>query len=706
MVTVFNNSKWISAPKEVSSPIFYKEFEINCDHIKKAVLSITGLGYFEAMINGKPVTDYRLLPVASDYEKRDLSRKALYYPIEGYTGKNRIYFYRFNVKKLLNNGKNTLTVQLGNGWYIAKDFGEIKKTVFSLCITSDDGKTFVNSDGLENWTDSQIKYNNIFTGEIHDVNILPRKRHPVFVEKKPNAVLSRAIGIPDKIIRSVPFVYLGEADGRKIFDLNQSISGIVKVKTSAKKDSRITLRFAELLTESGELAFNFGIGAEWQVDGAPQIMKDTFITDGKKREFTPKFVWHAFRYFDVEGDFDELEVLELRTDTRVTSEFSSDSEGLNFLYNAFLSTQLGNMHGSFPSDCPHRERIGYTGDGQLCSLATMMTTDSREFYKKWIIDILDCQMKDGYVHHSAPYYGGAGGPGIWGSAIVYVPYNYYLTFGDESMLRLTYNGMKKWINYLSECLENGLLTHEVPSSLALGDWANLGGVQIPSEYVNSCCFIKILAIISRIAKIIGKSEDIPYYSELKEKISAAVTENFLGSDKITFADGIQGADAFAVWCGIAGKTTADHLAQSYKDADHFDTGIMGTDILLEVLFEYGYTDIAYNLLESREKGTFLYMKDNGATTLWENWGGGRMSRFHPMFGGVVRHFFSSILGIKQVNGSAGYKKIRISPKAPEKMNFAKGKMMTPLGEIKVSWQRINGKVQVSYSIPDGVEVIN
>ena len=705
MSDCFKNSKWICADKTVSSPIISKRFSV-LDNVKKAVLHVTGLGYFEALVNDKKVTDYLLLPVATDYEPRDLSRPALYYKIEGTTGTSRIYYYSFDVTDLLIMGENLLTVQLANGWYLVKDFGDTKKAIFSMEITTNCGTFFVNSDGTESWTESPIKYNNIFTGETVDYTKIDLDEKPVSIAPSPNSILSKEIGTPDKIIRSVPYKLINQIDGRKIYDLGESVSAVVRVKTSAKKNSKITLRFTELLTEENDLFFNFGIGAEWKVDNDFQIMKDVFITDGSTRVFQPKFVWHAFRYFDIEGDFDELEVLEIHSDTPVTSSFDSDSEGLNFLYNSFIATQLGNMHGSFPSDCPHRERIGYTGDGQVCTIATMMTISSREFYRKWIQDILDCQMEDGYVHHTAPYYGGAGGPGVWGSAIVYVPYNYYLQYGDLDILKSAFPGMLKWVKYLSTCLEDGLLTHEVESSLSLGDWANVGGVRIPAEYVNSCCFIKVISLVLEIASIIDSNVDLKHLHTLKDTITNSVISKYLDENKVSFAGSIQGADVFAVWCGIAGKKTIEHVAKTYENMNFFDTGFMGTDLLVELLFDNGYADIAYNLLESREKGTFLYMKDNGATTLWENWGGGRMSRFHPMFGGCSRHIFSSILGIKQAPNSVGYKKVIISPKAPTKMNFASGKMTTPYGEISVSWKRVNGKIIVDYSVPDEIEVVN
>lgn len=701
---VLSNAKWIGVLGDVSVPEIQRKFNISS--IKSALLTITGYGFFDVKLNGNPVTDYMFLPVASDFEPRDLADGSIYYRIKGTGIHPRTYYYEFDVTKLLIDGENTLTIRLGRGWNELKGYDKTLKTIYALDIKSDLGDKLIVSDGSEIWTDTEIRYNNIYTGEIIDHNAKSGVYNKVDLVSAPNSTLTKSMGTPDKIIRKLPTPRLiKEVNGRKIYDLGESISGLVKVRSSAKKGETITLSFTELLTEDNDLLFNFGVGAEWGADNGPQIMKDIFILDGEHTEYFPTFTWHAFRYFDIEGDFDEFEVYEIHSDTPITSTFESDSEGLNFLYDSFIKTQLGNMHSSFPSDCPHRERIGYTGDGQVCATASMMMLDSREFYRKWIQDILDCQMIDGYVHHTAPYYGGAGGPGIWGSAIVYVPYYYYLQYGEVEMLNHAFDGMCKWIDYLTTCLENGLLTHEVESSLSLGDWSNLGGVRLPSKFVNSCCFVKIISIVSEIAKIIGKENEIERFLPYQESTKQAVIDNFRGDDGISFADSVQGAEVFAVWAGIAGKETVKLIADNYKDADHFDTGFMGTDLLLDVLFNNGYEDIAYNLLSSRALGTFLYMKDNGATTLWELWSGAHMSRFHPMFGGCSRHIFSSILGIKQVDGSVGYKKITISPNAPKNMNYAKGSIMTPFGEIKVSWERVGGKIKLDYTVPEEIEIV-
>ena len=466
----FNSCKWIAADENCQSPVLIRRFYAK--QVVKATLTLTGLGYFEANINGLPVTPYRFLPVASDYEKRDGSKFA--YPSHDITV-NRIYFYSFDVSSLIKNGDNVLEIQLGNGWYrqterIAEgdvSYGNCLKAIYRLDV----GEETFFSDGSETWKESEIRYNNLFHGEIIDPNEPDGQESPVHILPPIKSILCEAIGTPDKAIRTLNPTLLKSENEKKIFDVGENISGVVRVHISSPKGERVVLRFAELLDENGDLDFRSTGDYFVSRSGKNQIMTDEFVSDGTDRFFEPKFVWHAFRYFDVTGDFDELEVIEIHSDCPVTSDFTSDSESLNFLYEAFLRTQLGNMHGSFPSDCPHRERLGYTGDGQLCAPAAMLTLDCREFYRKWIRDILDCQDINGHVQHTAPFMGGAGGPGVWGSAIVFVPYSYYLHYGDESILRDCYMPMRKWIEYLSSRCDNGLIVCEEKGGWCLGDWA-------------------------------------------------------------------------------------------------------------------------------------------------------------------------------------------------------------------------------------------
>ena len=704
MSNTLKNCVWIGATSDVVSPVIIRKF--NTDNIKKATLIITGLGYFEALVNNKPVTDYMYLPVVTDYEPRDLTLCAHKNTVG--TTTNRIYYYSFDITSLLNGGQNTLSVQLGNGWYRQEEriaegkmsFGDTLKCIYKIILETTSGTVELCSDGSETYTDSAIRFSNIYLGEMVDYSVKLQKEQPVNILPSPKTVLCEAIGTPDKVIRTISPKKIAEINGRHIFDAGENITGVVSVKT----DSIVTLRFAENINDDTSLNFTSSTASYRTTrSGELQIMTDTFISDGTPRTFEAKFTFHAFRYFDIYGKYDDLTVKVIHADTPVTSTFSSNHEGMNFLYDAFLRTQLDNMHGSIPSDCPHRERLGYTGDGQLVAPTAMMMLDTKEFYKKWIQDILDCQDIDGHVRHTAPFMGGGGGPGGWGSAIVIVPYAYYKQYGDTDIIQQCYDKMKLWIGYLLAHSENGLVTSEDKGGWCLGDWASLEKMEIPEPYVNSCYLVKNLLMLEEMAALIGKDDDIPYYKSLRTTTEKAIVDTYYDADTAHFASGIQGADAFAVWCGIAGKETAEMLAQKYAEMSYFDTGFLCTDILCEVLCSYGYTNVFLSLLGSEKLGTFLYMKRNGATTIWEYFIG-KCSHNHPMFGACARQLFQSVLGIRQRAGTAGYSDVIINPVKTVPNLKVSGSISTPRGVITVSLDTTGKKPIIKVDAPSSIKV--
>ena len=692
---------WIGTDENDASPVIMRRFSL--ENTGKAVLFITGLGYFEAFINGEPVTDQWFLPVVSDYEPRDLT--AFLYPLKDETT-NRIYGYEFDVTQLLKAGENLLEIRLGNGFYRqterccegATSFGNVLKAVYRLDVETDGGAVCIASDGSETQRDSEIRYNNLFHGEVIDYTCALAQEKPVAVLPAPKAEISPAIGTPDRMIRVIKPMLLGEKDGKKIFDAGENLTGVVRLAISAPCGSRTVIRFAEECQADLTLDFLSAGSAHISASGKHQIQEDVFITDGEKRVFSPRFVWHAFRYFEVEGPFDEAEVCVIHSDAPVTSSFHTELEGLQFLYDGFIRTQLCNMHGSHPSDCPHRERLGYTGDGQVCTPAAMMTLDCREFYRKWIQDILDCQDKrTGHVQHTAPLMGGGGGPGVWGAAIIMVPYAYYRQYGDRSMLERCFEPMMKWIGYLTTRMEDGLIVREEEGGWCLGDWCTLEPIRISVSYVNTCCLVRMLMTMEEIAQTIGRTGELACLTKLRKDAQEAVRRHFFHPETGHYDVGDQGADAYAVWCGVAGEDTMKQAGAFYDALGHFDTGFVGTDMLLEVLFDHGYAGTAVKLLESRELGSFLYMKDRGATTIWENWTGAE-SHNHPMFAAGARHLFSGVLGITQREGTAGYQDVIIRPcRLPKPVS---GSLMTMLGRLSVA---VDGQ-SVKVEAPAGMKV--
>ena len=695
--------RWIKADDCCESPIIVHRFQ--AQQPVEGSIEITGLGYFAVKLNGKEITADRFVPAASDYEKRDF--KNLLYPISD-TFTHRIYFLRYDCGHVLQTGENQIEIQLANGFYrqtqrVAEgnmEYGQDLKTAFCLTFRDESGTHQVYSDGTELWRDSEIVSSHLFIGEVHDArkgSVKPQWK-PVHLLSAPQAELSLQTCPADRVISTVTPVLLKQDGNRQIYDAGENISGNVRITTCAPAGTQIRLRFAENYID-GELDFK-STGSEYIcTNGSRQIMEDVFICDGTRRSFEPMFVWHAFRYFEIIGPVESAAVQVIHSNTPVNSAFSSDAEGMNWLYNAFLRTQLNNMHGGVPSDCPHRERLGYTGDGQVCAEAAMLTIESRAFYRKWIRDILDCQdVVGGHVQHTAPFMGGGGGPGGWGCAIVLVPYQYYLRYGETEMLHKCYEPMKKWCGYLDSRLEGNLVTSEEPGGWCLGDWCTAEKTVLPTPFVNTYYYIRCLRILQEIAVLLGRAEDTAGFTFREKALTEALVNAYYDRSTGNFFQNIQGANAYALHLGLGDERTLKNLVAFYRQLGRFDTGFLGTDILLEVLYKNGQADLAYQLLNSREKGSFLYMKDRGATTLWETWGG-EESHDHPMFGAGARHLITSVLGIGQAPQTAGYSDIVICPQIAEQMQYAKGHIQTENGTISTGWRKEDGKIYLSAQLP-------
>ena len=491
----------------------------------------------------------------------------------------------------------------------------------------------------------------------------------------------------ERAIKPVKLFDLGEVS---IYNMGENISGYPVVAATVD-GANITVRCSEEINPDGTLNFD-------SCDRG-QIQKDEYRNAKKGEECMPWFTWHGFRYFELTNNAEPVRCEVVHSDCAVTSSFESDSEMLNWLYDAYIRTQLSNMHSGVPSDCPHIERLGYTGDGQLCCEAAMMLLDSQKFYKKWLEDISDCQsIGNGHVQHTAPFMGGGGGPAGWGGAIAVVPYEMYKIYGDKETFRRYLPKILRYFDYLDSRSSGGLVCREEEGGWCLGDWCPPEQITICEPFVNTALYVKQMMMTKEASEAIGESETAAMLEKRIEEKKQAILNAYYSPQTGSFIGDAQGSNSFAVDIGLGGERAFNNTKKKYDAADAFDTGIFGTDILTRVLFERGCADTAFRLLTSTGKGSFYNMKTQGATTIWENWDGER-SHSHPMFGAVTRYLFSFILGITQEKNSAGYEKIVIAPQIPDGLNRASGHITTVRGEIAVSFVRTEREMDFYVTVP-------
>ncbi len=685
--------KWIACG-QCESPLLVKRFVVNTRCT--AEIDICGLGFFELYLNGNKVSEDLLTPVWSDYGPR--KGRKIRYPIHDEFS-HRVYYCHYELERYIRPGDNYLEILLGNGWYNQHERmaeGEMwydrPKLWFDLCMFDGIEETHLVSDETLKWCPSYITYNNVYMGEIQDLRMLeamPGLGKGVFFAEEttpPGGKMELQTCPADRVIRTIAPICLGVVDGRRIFDVGENITGWAAVTCQGSCGEEVVIRYAESLNEHGALDFT-------STGKAKQIQKDVYLLSGRAKRCHPHFTWHGFRYFDVQGEASEIEAVVVHTDVEVTGSFSCSDETITWLVDAYLRSRLGNMHCGVPMDCPHRERLGYTGDGQAVCGTDFYLLDCDTFYRKWMKDIADCQCKvSGHVQHTAPFYGGGGGPGGWGGAIVLVPWEHYRRYGDKELLAEFYPKMLHYIEYMrSRRDERGLVVREEKGGWCLGDWCAPEPMVLPEPFVNTYYLVRCIQVIKMAGIELGVADERldDWILEGKE----ALKTTYYNEETNSYADSMQGADAMALDIGIGNEAMAQKMAQRYDESRAFDTGFLATGILIRQLFAQGYGDTAICLLMSEvEKHSFGWQKKQGATTLWERWNGTE-SRNHPMFGGVIQSLYEGLLGICCQND------LKLKPFFSEHLDWVKGTTETKLGEVSIEWKRSGDKIRLMIEVP-------
>lgn len=480
-----------------------------------------------------------------------------------------------------------------------------------------------------------------------------------------------------------------------MYSFPEMISGWVRLRVKGNAGDRVSLRF---------------IGEEQEDYG----QKDIYILGGGRTEtWAPRFTWHTFRYVEVTSSEVELGpgsiVAEIvHTDVARAGRFRCSNEFFNKINEAYIRTQTNNFHGSISSDCPHRERLAYTGDAQVVAESSIYSFDMREFYRKWFDDMADAQNSEsGYVPHTAPFGGGGGGP-AWGSAYVIMPWLYYCYYGDTGILAEHYEGMKHWVQYLGTRTDaRGIIVREEPGGWCLGDWCTPQDVEIPPELVNTAYYYRVADLMSKVADVLGKDADVVYFTTLCHKIKDDFNAVFFDKESCHYWEGRQGSDVFPLAFGMVPEGMEEEVLGSLLDhleetGYHFDTGILATPLMLEALSSSGHADAAFRLMDQRTGVGFGYLLDGKNSCLWERWNGWE-SHCHPMFGSVVAWFYRYIAGIRYDESSPGMRRIIIAPQPVGNLTECSCTYETPYGTVSCEWKVKKGVFRLDVRVPDGVE---
>ena len=705
----FEHAAWVGKADRTAKTFSVLRGRFSVVAPRRVTLNVLGLGFFKCYINGTCINSDTFLPLSSDFE-------ATCDPTDEVLTGHRMYVPHFDVTPFVREGENVIALHFGGGWYThsARVFG-LPKAIYCVTVEGEagDARHFVSDESCR-VGDGFVAGYEFTRSESHDFSAFSPCLgadfddsgwdHAVLTEEPDTVYLSTDCPA-DKLIRELPVKAVGKGERGMVYDCGENTTGYPVLTLNAPMGETVTVYFSEDLTADGRLDPRHIHGQTYAV-----------TSDGTGRIVQPEFTWFCFRYLEVVGDAVPTCVKEIYADVSPASTFSCDNETLNWTYRTFIHTMLCNMHTGHPSDCPHLERRGYTGDGQLTCHAALTVLDAKAFYEKWLCDIGDCQDTiSGHIQYTAPYIRSGGGPGGWGCAIVEVPYQLYKHYGDAEVLRTYYGQMRRYIDYLEAHSAFGLVTSDKAGEWCLGDWCGPNilypdrditshnqQVIIPAPYVNTYFMVKSLETMKEIAGIIGRTEDVAEYEEKIKTRKGAIQAAYFNTFDGNFVMNVQGANSFAVDLGLGSPATYARMVAYYKALGYFDTGIFATDVLIRTLFERGDAELAVDILTNNGTQGYEHWRQNGATTFHEYWDSNRSrSHCHPMFGAPVAYFFEYLLGIKQTKASAGYEELVISPCAVSKFNRMAGSMDTPKGSIAISYERGAEGVRFGITIPAG-----
>lgn len=703
--------EWISDSKDISlkpAPYFRKEFHPS-GKVKSARLYIAAAGLYELSINGKRVGNHRLDPMYTRFDRRTL-------------------YVTYDVTSMVNTSDVVLGVLLGNGWYNHQStavwyfdkapWRDRPKFCLDLRITYQDGHEDLIKSGTD-WKTalSPIVFNSIYTAEHHDARLnQPGWDKPGFDDSKwkntipVNAPSQNIVAQqlqPIRFVEDIDSKVTKLNDKHYIFNLGRNISGISRISVKGEKGTEIRLKHGERLNTDGTVDQS-NIDVHYRpTDDKDPFQTDIYILNGDGEEtFWPHFNYKGFQYVEVTSDrpveITRLTGIFMHSDVPPVGKVASSNDILNKIWKATNVSYLSNLQG-YPTDCPQREKNGWTGDAHIASETGLYNFDGITVYEKWLADHRDEQQPNGVLPAIVPTsgwgYTWANGPD-WTSTIAIIPWYVYLFYGDSKLLSDCYPNLKRYVDHITDISPNGT------TDWGLGDWVPVKS-KAPKELTSSIYYFVDASILSKAAKLFGKEEDAQKYASLATKIADAINDKYLNRETGIYGQGLQTELSAPLMWGIVPENlkekVASNLAQRViADQKHLDVGLLGTKTILNALSENGYADLAYEVASRQDFPSWGWWILNGATSLYENWKidtKSDISLNHIMFGEIGAWYYKALGGIKPDASQPGFKNVLIEPHFVKGLNSFQSVHQGPYGEIQSGWKRDGKRVIFQLTIP-------
>lgn len=700
------DARWISHGENhfncfvpvLPAPYLRKEFDFD-GAAEELTLRICGLGYFLLYINGQRVGERELAPTFTAYDKR--SRYLVY-----------------DIKPYLQKGRNAIGVVLGTGWYEAWTHGhwhydraswrDYPKLLLEICSGE---QVIVKSDPT--WRisiDGPLVKDGLMTGETYDA----RKEfgnwtQPGFDDSAwRNAVIVPGPG-GDLTEETFPGVQVVERIRAQkissgVWDAGKILAGWAAIRVSGEAGAQVKLTFSDRLQPDGKLFMDHNR----MYCEEPDFQTDTYILKGDPagESWHPSFVWHGFRYVGVEisGKARLLDVTAeiVSSAARRIGHFACSNEMLNRIYDCTVNSYVANFPG-YPTDCPHREKLGWTGDAHCAAGAGLSMFDMADIYAGWLQSIADSQRPSGALPGIVPTTGWGFN---WGNGAFFdyvlpgIVQTVYQFSGDLEIVRKFYPNMKRLISYYQTIAEDDII------SCGLGDWSHFDLHQRADDrLVLTAYYYGHIRAAWQAAELLELEVDAAQWRSLAKSVASAFEKNFYRGEGV-YGKGEPSAQALAIEFGLCPEEriplAAAKLDAALREHDYQAYfGIAGGKYILEVLSRCGYGESAYKVATQEQVPGWAAWINDGATALRESWDS-QKSHCHIMFGSIVYWMMHSLVGLAPEPDRPGFRFIRIAPVIPEDLQWAEASIQTPLGLASVAWRKGEaGAITFDITLPEG-----
>ncbi len=700
----------------VNAPYLRRSFDLDFAS-ETAQVSICGLGFYRLWINGKEITKGALAPYISNPD-------------------HYCYYDVYDVAEWLVQGENVIGVLLGNGfmnsfggavWDFDKaDWKGAPRVALELIVQGERKELVIETDQSFKVHPSPILFDELRMGEHYDANLeVVGWNMPGFddstwknamLAETPRGELKKCDAEPIRVQRKIKPVSVTKCEDGYLYDFGVNTAGVTELNICAETGQKIVLWHGELLDEgnfyNGNIIFDRPECSYYH----EYNQKTVYITRGEKKErYIPSFTYYGFRYVLVQGITEEQATLELLNGLVMNSElrhignFECSDETANTLFKMVISSDLANFY-YFPTDCPHREKNGWTGDASLSADHMVLLYDVEKSWREWLNNIRKSQNDAGALPCIVPTagwgYDWGNGP-CWDSVLFNLPYMLYKYRGNKEVIVENAHAMIRYLEYiLTRRNSDGTV------SIGLGDWVPVG--KAPDEYdaplvlTDSIMVMDMSGKAAEMFEAVGYERSARFAKGVQQDMRNAIRSNLLDHETMEMAGRCQSSQALSLYYGVFEECEKEKAFQYllnyiHQNDDSFDCGIQGMHVLFHVLSDFGQGDLAYRMITKKEYPSYGYFLECGETTLPESFVRKGVlegaSHNHHFQGDIGRWFMTRVAGLYVVDATH----VEIRPDFISGLTYAKAHYDLPAGRVEVYWEKVGESYQVKVSCAEGIE---